>query len=192
MRKLAVCVDFMNEKYRRQIDAAADAAGFVVHYYDTQAALTPHIGDYEVLFGHPVPALLRQASQLKWLCSDHAGVDRYLDDAAYCRSWIHDRVQFHPCGRQKMAFELEKKISDRQLVQQSLEEYFPEEQELELAMAAAMKKIESSRSAVSREQIGRFLYTRGYGGSLVNRVLHDETIHEMIENSRQGQCNNNF
>ena len=101
-------------------------------------------------------------------------------------------MQFHPCGRQKMAFELEKKISDRQLVQQSLEEYFPEEQELELAMAAAMKKIESSRSAVSREQIGRFLYTRGYGGSLVNRVLHDETIHEMIENSRQGQCNNNF
>ncbi len=117
---------------------------------------------------------------------------RYLDDAAYCRSWIHDRVQFHPCGRQKMAFELEKKISDRQLVQQSLDEYFPEEQELKLAMAAAMKKIESSRSAVSREQIGRFLYTRGYGGSLVNRVLHDETIHEMIENSRQGQCNNNF
>ena len=80
MRKLAVCVTFMNEKYRRQIDAAAEAAGFMVHYYDTQAALTPHIGDYEVLFGHPVPALLRQASQLKWLCSDYAGVEKYLDD----------------------------------------------------------------------------------------------------------------
>ena len=63
MRKLAVCVTFMNEKYRRQIDAAAEAAGFMVHYYDTQAALTPHIGDYEVLYGHPVPALLRQAAQ---------------------------------------------------------------------------------------------------------------------------------
>ena len=86
MRKLAVCVTFMNEKYRRQIDAAAEAAGFVVHYYDTQAALTPHIGDYEVLFGHPVPALLRQAARLKWLCSDHAGVDRYLDDAAWPHS----------------------------------------------------------------------------------------------------------
>ena len=86
MRKLAVCVTFMNEKYRRQIDAAAEAAGFVVHYSDTQAALTPHIGDYEVLFGHPVPALLRQAAQLQWLCSDHAGVDRYLDDAAWPHS----------------------------------------------------------------------------------------------------------
>lgn len=83
MRKLAVCVTFMNEKYRRQIDAAAEAAGFMVHYYDSQAALTPHIGDYEVLFGHPVPALLRQASQLKWLCSDYAGVEKYLDDAVW-------------------------------------------------------------------------------------------------------------
>lgn len=83
MRKLAVCVTFINEKYRRQIDAAAEAAGFMVHYYDTQAALTPHIGDYEVLFGHPVPALLRQASQLKWLCSDYAGVEKYLDDAVW-------------------------------------------------------------------------------------------------------------
>ena len=85
MRKLAVCVTFMSEKYRHQIDEAASAAGFVVHYYDTQAALTPHIGDYEVLFGHPVPALLRQASQLKWLCSDYAGVEKYMDDAVWPR-----------------------------------------------------------------------------------------------------------
>ena len=85
MRKLAVCVSFMNDTYRRQIDAAAEAAGFVAHYYDTQAALTPHIGDYEVLFGHPVPALLRQAAQLKWLCSDYAGVEKYLDDAVWPR-----------------------------------------------------------------------------------------------------------
>ena len=85
MRKLAVCVSFMNDTYRRQIDAAAEAAGFVAHYYDTQAGLTPHIGDYEVLYGHPAPALLRQASQLRWLCSDYAGVEKYLDDAVWPR-----------------------------------------------------------------------------------------------------------
>ncbi len=105
----------------------------------------------------------------------------YLDDEAYCRSWIHDRVQFHPCGRQKMAFELAKKITDRQLIQQSLEEYFPEETEYELAMAAAEKKIDSSRAGVSREQLGRFLYTRGFGGSLVNRVLQEEHIQEKLK-----------
>ena len=105
----------------------------------------------------------------------------YLNDAAYCRSWIHDRIQFHPCGRQKMAFELSKKISDRSLIQQSLEEYFPEEQEQELALAAALKKIESSRSGVSREQLGRFLYTRGFGGSLIRCVLNDAELCEKLE-----------
>ena len=40
---------------------------------------------FRSLFGHPVPALLRQASQLKWLCSDYAGVEKYLDDAVWPR-----------------------------------------------------------------------------------------------------------
>ena len=83
MRKLAVCVDFMTDTYRRQIDAAAKETGFIVHYYESQAALTPHIADYEVLYAHPAPALLKQAKGLKWLCSDYAGVDKYLDDGVW-------------------------------------------------------------------------------------------------------------
>lgn len=85
MRKLAVCVDFMNERYRRQITAAAGAAGLAVDYYDTPAALASHIGDYEVIFGHPAPDMLRQAARLRWLCSDHAGVERYLDERLWPR-----------------------------------------------------------------------------------------------------------
>ena len=83
MRKIAVCVDFMTEAYRRQIDAAAQQHGFAVHYYDSQAALTPYVADYEILYAHPAPALLKQAKNLKWLCSDYAGVDKYLDDAVW-------------------------------------------------------------------------------------------------------------
>ncbi len=120
----------------------------------------------------------------------------YLDDEAYCRSWIHDRIQFHPCGRQKMAFELAKKMNDRQLIQQSLETYFSEEIELELALAAAEKKIASSRAGVNREQVGRFLYTRGFGGSLVSRVLQEERIQEQLQKQKQEDCqswcDNNF
>ncbi len=105
----------------------------------------------------------------------------YLDDEAYCRSWIHDRIQFHPCGRQKMSFELAKKITDRQLIQQSLEEYFPEETEYQLAVTAAEKKLDGSRAGSTREQIARFLYTRGFGGSLINRVLQEESIQNKIQ-----------
>lgn len=83
MRKIAVCVNFINEAYRHQIDAAAEGCGFAVHYYDSPAAMTPHVADYEVIFGHPAPALLKQASSLKWMCSDTAGVEKYLGDSIW-------------------------------------------------------------------------------------------------------------
>ena len=113
----------------------------------------------------------------------------YLDDEAYCRSWIHDRIAFHPCGRQKMAFELAKKIADQQLISQCLEQYFTREAELELAQAAAVKKLQSGRQTVTAEQLSRFLYSRGYSGSIIRAVLQQEAIQEMID---QRQCNNNF
>lgn len=117
----------------------------------------------------------------------------YLDDAAYCRSWIHDRIQFHPCGRQKMAFELAKKITDRQLVQQSMECYFSEEDELELARAAVVKKLDSSRTPLRGDQLRRFLYTRGYGADIINQTLQNEAIQKKIKkNSPKQYDDNNF
>ncbi len=103
---------------------------------------------------------------------------QYLNDEAYCRAWIHDRIQFHPCGRKKMAMELSKKVADRQLVQMSLEEYFSEEQELDLAMAAAEQKlrISSGKKKTTGEQLARFLYSRGYGSSIIEQVLHTNLV----------------
>ena len=49
MRKLAVCVNFMNDAYRRRIEAAARPLGFGVDFYGTQEELAPHIRDYEVI-----------------------------------------------------------------------------------------------------------------------------------------------
>ena len=83
MRELAVCVGFDIDPYRRQIDAAAEAAGFTVRYYPGAEALAPAIGDFEVIYGHPDPALLGRAKSLRWLCSDFAGVERYLDEGVW-------------------------------------------------------------------------------------------------------------
>lgn len=83
MRRLAVCVGFMNEAYRRQIDRTAADSGFSAVYFDTEAALEKEIDRFEVVFGHPAPALLRKAEKLRWLCSDFAGVEKYLDDSVW-------------------------------------------------------------------------------------------------------------
>lgn len=83
MREIAVCVGFMNDKYRRTISEAAEKLGFSVFCYDSEAALAEEIGRYEVIFGHPSPELLRKAENLRWLCSDFAGVEKYLPEEVW-------------------------------------------------------------------------------------------------------------
>lgn len=85
MREIAVCVGFMTKDYRRRIDKTAEALGFTVSYYDSEAALAEDIGRHEVIFGHPAPGLLQQAGSLRWLCSDFAGVEKYLPEEVWPR-----------------------------------------------------------------------------------------------------------
>ena len=73
----------MTDKYRRTISEAAEKLGFSVSCYDSEAALTEEIGRYEVIFGHPSPEVLRKAENLRWLCSDFAGVEKYLPEEVW-------------------------------------------------------------------------------------------------------------
>ncbi len=83
MRKLAVCAYFVTEKHRRQIQRAAEEAGFSAVFFETQAALAAEIQNFEVLFGYIPPALLAGARRLRWLCAASAGVDHLLEDSLW-------------------------------------------------------------------------------------------------------------
>lgn len=88
MRKIAVYVSFMNDRYRAQVRTAAEGLGFSVDFYHCDrdgGDLLDNIGDYEIIYGHPEPAWLREAGRLRWLCSDFAGVEKYLDEAVWPR-----------------------------------------------------------------------------------------------------------
>lgn len=85
MRKLAVCITYMNEIYRARIDALAGELGFSVSYYDGPGDIAGDIGSYEVIFGHVDPSVLKNAKNLRWLCSDFAGVEKYLPDGLWPR-----------------------------------------------------------------------------------------------------------
>lgn len=80
MKKIGVCADFITESHRRQINEAAERAGFSAAYFEKQEALAEEIGDFEVLFGYISPSLLRGAKQLRWLCAASAGVDHLLEE----------------------------------------------------------------------------------------------------------------
>ena len=86
MKKIAVYVSFMNDAYRRRIDAAAGSLGFQTDYYNSNTDagdLASRIGEYEVIYGHATPGLLNHAEKLRWLCTDFAGVEPYLDPAIW-------------------------------------------------------------------------------------------------------------
>lgn len=86
MKKIAVYTGFMTDTYREKINKAAAAAGFTADYYDSAQpteALEANLEKYEVIYGHVPPALLKGAKSLRWLCSDFAGVEGYLDEAVW-------------------------------------------------------------------------------------------------------------
>ena len=86
MRKIAIYVNFMNDAYRQRIDSTAKSLGFIPEYYDgacDEARLAAAIGEYEIIYGHPTPKLLKNARKLRWLCTDFAGVELYLDPAVW-------------------------------------------------------------------------------------------------------------
>lgn len=80
MRKAAVCVSYVPGKYDTLINAAAAELGFSVDYYDTAQSLSPNIHQYEILYGDVGPDIIRNAENLRWVCSPNAGVEKYLPE----------------------------------------------------------------------------------------------------------------
>lgn len=83
MKKIGVYVDFLNNVFRSQIEETAKPLGYGVDFYDDQADLADKIEEYEIIYGHIAPDLLKKATQLRWLCSDYAGVEKYLPDEVW-------------------------------------------------------------------------------------------------------------
>ena len=83
MKKIAVAEKFYEPHHIRQIDAAAAKYGYTVDYYLDGVVPRQHAAEYEILFGAPDPAILKEMASLKWFCSCFAGVEKYVDDALY-------------------------------------------------------------------------------------------------------------
>ena len=81
-REICVHLNFMEDSHIQQIKAAAEAAGFVPHFFkkgefEQAKECVQHC---EILYAH-TPSLLRAApATLKWYCCAFAGVDPYCKD----------------------------------------------------------------------------------------------------------------
>lgn len=80
---IGVIIDYLNDDYRRLIDAAAAEHGYETRYYPSSADAVGNADDCEILFGHCSQQVLASAKSLKWYCCCWAGVDRFCKDELY-------------------------------------------------------------------------------------------------------------
>lgn len=90
----------------------------------------------------------------------------YLDDDAYCEAYIRYRSSSAPRGAFSLKRELNKKGIASETVQHALSEFSEEEYVFELA-AQKWQKLHRSPFQKRKEQLMRFLASRGFQASLV-------------------------
>ena len=82
-KTIGIIYDYLNDEYRRLIDAAAVRHGYAARYYPSSADAAGNVDDCEILFGHASQEVLSSAKSLKWYCCCWAGVDRFCKDELY-------------------------------------------------------------------------------------------------------------
>lgn len=101
----------------------------------------------------------------------------YLDDLNFAQAFIRDQVLRRPVGRQRLQLELQRRGVAKQDIAEALSSVFSDsEQELQLAIAAAKKKLATSRitDPQKRERsLANFLAARGFGWEVVRKVIEE-------------------
>lgn len=88
MKKIAVVEKFFEPHHRRQIEAAAAKYGYTVDYYMDGVLPRERAGEYEIVYGMPDRAVLKDMTALKWFCASFAGVDRYVEETLYSHEGV--------------------------------------------------------------------------------------------------------
>ena len=95
----------------------------------------------------------------------------YLDDFKFCEAFIHDRILFNPCGRQKLIYDLRQKGVSRQTAEKAADAFLPWETERELAERLWQKKAQQETESI---KIKRYLSGKGFGSDIISSVSDDD------------------
>ncbi len=98
-----------------------------------------------------------------------------LNDEAFARLWVEDRLLHHPLSRRAIQQELAEKKIDRETVNAALERLYPAEKEKELALELAQARIAKYANLDTHRAMQRtvsFLTRRGFNPRLAGQVVH--------------------
>ena len=97
-----------------------------------------------------------------------------LDDAAFAKLWVRDRMWHHPLSRAAISQELRQKGIHQDLITSTLLAEYPAVREIELATELAEARIRRFRGLkpeTRRNRLISFLARRGFSQGLVYQVV---------------------
>ena len=101
-----------------------------------------------------------------------------IDDEAFARWWIEQRVTFRPKGKRALLAELGQKGIDREISERIIGE---EIDEMALAQKAAEKKLRVLKNLPApelRQKMTNFLLTRGFSWETVKKIVDEKDFEE--------------
>jgi regulatory protein len=97
-----------------------------------------------------------------------------LDDAAFAKLWVRDRMWHHPLSRSAISEELREKGIHQDLIASTLHAEYPAVREVELATELATARIHrlwGLKPETRRNRLASFLSRRGFARGLVYQVV---------------------
>jgi regulatory protein len=97
-----------------------------------------------------------------------------LDDYEFACSWIKDRMKNRPRGLTLLRQELIKKGIRKEIIDKASDEFYPEDQEVEIASELIKRREKRYRGLdkkIARKRMSGFLLRRGFSYEVVREVL---------------------
>jgi len=92
----------------------------------------------------------------------------YLSDERFARAWLHGRRLNHYEGRSKLMAELAARGISREVSANAIEEFFTENDEIEICYKAYQRFIKRGKEG---EKLNAAMYTAGFTGKLIKEML---------------------
>ncbi len=101
---------------------------------------------------------------------------KFLDDKAFARLWVGDRLTLKPTGMNVIAKELKSKGVNEEIIDEALDEFKDTYDEYEIAKALALKKFKRLKGLEEDKAIKRlldFLGRRGFSYNTIWKILKE-------------------
>jgi len=98
----------------------------------------------------------------------------YLDDRTFAHDWARYRLQTHPCGPRRLAWELQARGVERELLAEVLRSVYAEFDEATLAERALSKRVRAAAPGLSsreRGRLARYLMRLGFDPNIITATL---------------------